>query len=86
MIDVPQRKSRPRSTAMYSVSIGSFRVALILSKAGIFGHICGLGECRGCTKALSLFCIIHQQAPLRIFTEFQVLYLSKLMHTNYFNY
>jgi len=32
------------------LSIGSFRVAPILSKARIFGHICGLGECRAVRK------------------------------------
>ena len=67
------------------LSISSFRVPRILSKARIFGHICGLGECQGCTKALSLYFIIHQQAPLWTVTQFQVLYLSQLMYTNYFN-
>jgi hypothetical protein len=43
------------------LSIGSFRVAPILSKAGIFGKICGLGEYRGFMKILSLCFVVHQQ-------------------------
>jgi len=60
MIDFLQRKSLSRSNADYLVC--SFRVAPVLSKAGIFGQIYGLGDCRGFTKTPSLCFINHQQA------------------------